>query len=171
MQAPTSLQVDRRVSSAAELARKEKLHDGPSGRRGHVSKRKFHTEFVYPETPSGFSGADVASSSDDRMGVANEVRYSTTFKRSLGDVVGQACGGRLKGPHRCMMDSGATFHMISRDDLTPSQIESIVVLSTPIDIETVNGTITTREILALTLPGLGAWSKSRLRLSVWGRYV
>ena len=65
-----------------------------------------------------------------------------------------ACGGRPKGPERSMLDSGASFHIISRKDLTTAQCESIETFEGSIEIETVNGTISNSQFVSLSLPGL-----------------
>ena len=67
---------------------------------------------------------------------------------------GSAYAGRLVGLTCVMLDSGASFHFISRKHLTPEQLESIRLLGYPIEVETVNGIIVVSERISLTLPAL-----------------
>lgn len=46
------------------------------------------------------------------------------------------------------------FHIIARRDLTTAECESIRHLDSFIEIETINGTINTNEVVSLSLPGL-----------------
>ena len=56
---------------------------------------------------------------------------------------------------RSSTERSPAFDMISRSELTPAQRECIVRLSIPVEIETVNGTISTTELVPLSLPELG----------------
>ena len=87
------------------------------------------------------------------------------FKDICAKAVAKACVGSPKGPNRFILDSGASFHIISRTDLTEDQINSIYKMDAAIEIETVNGTVSTTEVVDLVLPGL--WDHEITAISQW----
>ena len=101
----------------------------------------------------------VVSFSNDAVVSSNRVSErkhtsNVVFKDICAKAVAKACVGSPKGPNRFILDSGASFHIISRTDLTEDQIKSIYKMDAAIEIETVNGTVSTTEVVDLVLLGL-----------------
>ena len=49
------------------------------------------------------------------------------------------------GPRHYIVDSGASYHMVSREQLTPTEASNIAQLPKPIRIDTANGTVVVKE--------------------------